>query len=109
MLTKIDGAAMDAETVQMLSIIDEEKDANIIISNEGLVQFANKGVTNVRPESLLHVLAACSLLSVLTHCLSLCTACPHLECGCVCLPHGCLTHPVCQSLRVTVGFWVEQG
>ena len=48
MLTKIDGAAMDAETVQMLSMIDEEKDANIIISPEGLIQFANKGVTNVR-------------------------------------------------------------
>lgn len=66
MLTKIDGAAMDAETVQMLSIIDEEKDANIMISSEGLIQFANKGVTNVRPElptgslaTLLHKIDAC--------------------------------------------------
>ena len=47
MLTKIDAAAMDAETVQMLSIIDEEKDANVIINAEGLIQFANKGVANV--------------------------------------------------------------
>ena len=47
MLTKIDAAAMDAETVRMLSMIDEEKDANIIITAEGLIQFANKGVTNV--------------------------------------------------------------
>ncbi|DBA80194.1 TPA: hypothetical protein ACH3X2_007658 [Trebouxia sp. C0005] len=47
MLTKIDGSAMDAETVQMLSIIDEEKDANIIINSEGIIQFANKGVTTV--------------------------------------------------------------
>lgn len=49
MLTKIDGSAMDAETVQMLSIIDEEKDANIIINSEGIIQFANKGVTTVCP------------------------------------------------------------
>lgn len=49
MLTKIDGAAMDSETVQMLSIIDEEKDANIIINSEGVIQFANKGVTTVCP------------------------------------------------------------
>ena len=48
MMTKIDAAAMDAETVQMLSIIDEEKDANVIISAEGLIQFANKGVASVR-------------------------------------------------------------
>lgn len=48
MLTKIDAAAMDAETVQMLSIIDEEKDANVIINAEGLIQFANKGVAIVR-------------------------------------------------------------
>ena len=47
MLTRIDVAAMDAETVQMLSIIDEEKDANIIINAEGIIQFANKGVTAV--------------------------------------------------------------
>ncbi|DBB01294.1 TPA: hypothetical protein ACH3X3_011692 [Trebouxia sp. C0006] len=47
MLTKIDGSAMDAETVQMLSIIDEEKDANIVINSEGIIQFANKGVTTV--------------------------------------------------------------
>ena len=47
MLTKIDAAAMDAETVQMLSMIDEEKDANVIITAEGLIQFANKGVQNV--------------------------------------------------------------
>ena len=47
MLTKIDGAAMDSETVQMLSIIDEEKDANVIINSEGIIQFANKGVTTV--------------------------------------------------------------
>ncbi len=47
MLTKIDGSAMDAETVQMLSIIDEEKDANIVINPEGIIQFANKGVTTV--------------------------------------------------------------
>jgi len=49
MLTKIDGSAMDAETVQMLSIIDEEKDANIVINSEGIIQFANKGVTTVCP------------------------------------------------------------
>lgn len=49
MLTKIDGSAMDAETVQMLSIIEEEKDANIIINSEGIIQFANKGVTTVCP------------------------------------------------------------
>ena len=48
MLTKIDAAAMDAETVQMLSIIDEEKDANVIINAEGLIQFANKGIASVR-------------------------------------------------------------
>ena len=48
MLTRIDAAAMDAETVQMVSIIDEEKDAHIIINTEGLIQFANKGVANVR-------------------------------------------------------------
>ena len=47
MLTRIDVAAMDAETVQMLSIIDEEKDAHIIINPEGVIQFANKGVTAV--------------------------------------------------------------
>ena len=47
MLTKIDAAAMDAETVQMLSMIDEEKDANLIITAEGLIQFANTGVTSV--------------------------------------------------------------
>ncbi|KAL3141596.1 hypothetical protein ABBQ32_004837 [Trebouxia sp. C0010 RCD-2024] len=47
MLTKIDAAAMDAETVQMLSMIDEEKDANVIITAEGVIQFANKGVQNV--------------------------------------------------------------
>ena len=40
---------MDAETVQMLSIIDEEKDANIVINSEGIIQFANKGVTTVCP------------------------------------------------------------
>ncbi len=51
MLTKIDGSAMDAETVQMLSIIDEEKDANIIINSEGIIQFANKGVTAVCPSN----------------------------------------------------------
>ena len=47
MLTKIDAAAMEAETVQMLSMIDEEKDANLVITAEGLIQFANKGVTSV--------------------------------------------------------------
>ena len=47
MLTKIDAVAMDAETVQMLSIIDGEKDANVIINAEGLIQFANKGVASV--------------------------------------------------------------
>ena len=47
MLTKIDAAAMDAETVQMLSIIDEEKDANLIINAKGLIQFANKGIASV--------------------------------------------------------------
>lgn len=51
MLTKIDGSAMDAETVQMLSIIDEEKDANIVINSEGVIQFANKGVTAVWPSN----------------------------------------------------------
>lgn len=52
MLTRIDAAAMDAETVQMVSIIDEEKDAHIIINAEGLIQFANKGVASVRLQLL---------------------------------------------------------
>ena len=51
MLTRIDVAAMDAETVQMLSIIDEEKDAHIIINPEGVIQFANKGVTAVSSQN----------------------------------------------------------
>lgn len=58
MLTRIDAAAMDAETVQMISIIDEEKDAHIIITVEGLIQFANKGVTNVYILGL-HMIDAC--------------------------------------------------
>lgn len=61
MMTKIDGAAMDAETVQMLSIIDEEKDANIIITAEGVIQFANRGVTTVRHRcSLMIMLSTCA-------------------------------------------------
>ncbi len=63
-MTKIDGSAMDAETVQMLSIIDEEKDSNIIINAEGIIQFANKGVTTVRPD--LESCALCHLSAILT-------------------------------------------
>ena len=63
MLTRIDVAAMDAETVQMLSIIDEEKDANIIINPEGIIQFANKGVTAVSPAHTAHNMALCNTAS----------------------------------------------
>lgn len=47
MMTRIDAAAMDAETMQMLSMINEEKDCNIVINAEGIIQFANKGLTYV--------------------------------------------------------------
>lgn len=66
MLTKIDAAAMDAETVQMLSMIDEEKDANVIITAEGVIQFANKGVQNVcfqGPRQLLLVFCSATMKS----------------------------------------------
>lgn len=46
-MTRIDAAAMDSETMQMLSVINEEKDCNIVINAEGLIQFANKGLTYV--------------------------------------------------------------
>lgn len=48
MMTRIDAAAMDSETMQMLSMINEEKDCNIVINAEGIIQFANKGLTYVR-------------------------------------------------------------
>ena len=48
-MTRVDASIMDSETVQMLSIINEEKDCNIVINSEGIIQFANKGLTTVSP------------------------------------------------------------
>ena len=52
MMTRIDASIMDSDTVQMLSIINEEKDCNIVINSEGIIQFANKGLTAVSHLSL---------------------------------------------------------
>lgn len=59
-MTRIDAAAMDSETMQMLSVINEEKDCNIVINSEGIIQFANKGLTYV---GLLLSAKQCSLHS----------------------------------------------
>lgn len=84
-MTKINAAAMDSETMQMLSMINEEKDCNIVINAEGIIQFANKGLTYV------------SLLTVVT-----CSGCLPVQCGisclCVCLlPFICI---ICRSMPV---------
>ena len=38
---------LDAETQQMLSMVNEETDAVVIISSEGVIQYTNKGITKV--------------------------------------------------------------
>ena len=63
-MTKIDAAAMDSETMQMLSMINQEKDCNIVTNADGIIQFANKGLTYV------------GLLTIVT-----CNGCLLVQCG----------------------------
>lgn len=111
MLTRIDAAAMDAETVQMVSIIDEEKDAHIIINTEGLIQFANKGVANVRlplfysPPTPLPCLMSFQHTDMLIRngCMPNSNITPWQ--ACTADWHSSCTH----ALHIIAGIWVEQG
>ena len=45
-------AHMDAETTQMLSMVNEDTDCVVIINSDGVIQYTNKGMTKVELQSV---------------------------------------------------------